>query len=108
MSEFVFREKNNRTLVRVPRGSKVAIELHENPTTGYKWAPRTVDEVFLAPEGDVFLTGEQVGLGAAGVRQFFFRTKAAGQTVIRFVHKCPWESGEEGVGNFVLSIEITK
>src|SRR5260370_26042283 len=37
VAEFVFGEKNNGTLVKVPRGSKITVELKENPTTGYKW-----------------------------------------------------------------------
>jgi inhibitor of cysteine peptidase len=108
MADFVFGEKSNGTLVGVSRGSKITIELNENPTTGYKWILTRSDGVFLAPEGDVFLIGDQVGIGAGGVRQFFFRAKGAGPTVIRFVQKRLWESNEQGVGYFSLSFEISK
>lgn len=108
MADFVFCEENNGTLVEVPRGSKITIELKENPATGYKWTPRSVDEIFLAPEGDVFLTGGLVGIGAGCVRQFFFRAKGAGQTIVRFLQKQPSQSDEEAVARFSLSIEISK
>ena len=68
MADVVFREKDNGALVEVTLGSKVTVELEENPTTGYQWRIDSVDEVFLVPEGDAFLVGEQMGLGAAGVR----------------------------------------
>jgi predicted secreted protein len=106
MSEFIFGETNNEALVRVPQGSKITIALEENPTTAYRWATREVNELFLTPEGDVFLTGAQAGNGYAGVRQFFFRAKAAGQIDVRFVQKRQWETDEEGASYFALRIEI--
>jgi predicted secreted protein len=108
MADLVFGEKNNGTLVRVLRGSKITIELQENPTTGYQWMLSRIDEVFVAPEGDVFLIGDQAGIGAAGVRQFFFRAKGAGPTVIRFVQRRLSEGNEQCVGHFSLSLEISK
>ncbi len=108
MPEFTFGEKNNGALVQVPRGAKITIELDENPTTGFKWVPGNIDEVFIVPEGDVFLTGDQTGVGAGGVRQFFFRAKGAGHTTLHFLHKRPWESDEAAVGTFKIAVRILK
>ena len=108
MADFVFGERDNGALVEVSRGSKITIKLEENPTTGYRWVPRSIDEVFLALEGDVFLTGEFTELGAGGVRQFFFRAKGAGQTKIQLVYKRPWQNDEQAAGSFMLPILISK
>jgi inhibitor of cysteine peptidase len=108
VAEFIFGEKNNGALVQVPRGAKITIELDENPTTGFKWVPGPIDEVFIVPEGDVFLIGHQTGVGAGGVRQFFFRAKGAGHTTLSFLHKRPWEGDQTAVGTFKIAVRILK
>ena len=112
MAEFVFDENSNGTSVTVPRGSKITIELKEDPTSSCKWKPQRVDEVFLALEGDLFLMKDParaqatIESQAEGVRQFFYRAKAAGHTIIRFVQE-PSSSGR-GPYQFTLSLEISK
>ena len=108
MADFAFSEKDNGALVQVPRGSKVTIELEENPTTGYQWTIDNIDDVFLVPEGDAFLTGNQMGLGAGGVRRFFFRAKGTGCTSLSLIHKRAWQPDAEATGSFKLAVRILK
>lgn len=108
MSDFVFSQQDNGALVEVTLGSKVTVELEENPTTGYQWTIDSVDEVFLVQEGDAFLVGEQMGLGAAGVRRLFFRAKGAGTTSLNLIYKRPWQSDDEAIANFKLAVRILK
>jgi inhibitor of cysteine peptidase len=108
VADFAFSEKDNGALVQVPRGSKVTIELEENPTTGYQWTIDNIDDVFLVPEGDAFLTGNQMGLGAGGVRRFFFRAKGTGYTSLSLIHKRAWQPDAEPTGSFKLAVRIVK
>ena len=108
MAHFVFSEKDNGALVQVPRGSKVTIELPESPTTGHQWTIANIDEVFLVPEGDAFLTGKQMGLGAVGIRKFFFRAKGTGYTSLSLIHKRAWQPDAEPTGTFKLAVRIVK
>lgn len=108
MADVVFSEKDNGALVEVTLGSKVTVELEENPTTGYQWTIDCVDEVFLIPEGDAFLVGEQMGLGAGGVRRLFFRAKGAGTTSLNLIYKRPWQSNDESISDFKLAVRILK
>lgn len=108
MVDSVFSEKDSGRLVQVPRGSKVTVELEENPTTGYQWMVNGIDEIFLVPEGDAFLIGAQMGLGAGGVRRFFFRAKGTGCTSLSLINKRPWQSDHEAVATFKLAIQILK
>jgi inhibitor of cysteine peptidase len=108
VAEFIFGEKNNGALVQVPRGAKITIELDENPSTGFKWVPGNVDEVFIVPEGDVFLIGEQAGIGGGGVRKFFFLTKGAGHTTLCFFHKRLSQGDEAAIGSFKIAVRILK
>jgi inhibitor of cysteine peptidase len=108
VADVVFSEKDNGALVEVTLGSKVTVELDENPTTGYQWTIDSVDEVFLVPEGDAFLVGEQMGLGAGGVRRLFFRAKGAGSSSLSLTYKRPWQSDAEVIGTFKLAVRILK
>ena len=108
MADFVFGEKENGALVEVSRGSKVTIELAENPTTGHQWKIDSVDESFLAPEGDAFLTGNQMGLGAGGVRRFFFRAKGSGCTSLSLINKRALDSSGGAISSFKLAVRIVK
>jgi predicted secreted protein len=108
VADFVFSENSNGALVQVPRGSKVTVELEENPTTGYQWIVNAIDEIFLVPEGDAFLTGAQMGLGAGGVRRFFFRAKGTGCTSLSLINKRSWQSDHEAIATFKLAIQISK
>jgi predicted secreted protein len=108
VADLVFNEKDNGALIQVPRGSKITIELEENPTTGYRWIVNGIDEVFLVPEGDAFLTGNQMGLGAGGVRRFFFRAKGTGYTSLSLINKRATQSDSEAIGVFKLALRIVK
>ena len=108
MADLVFNEKDNGALVQAPRGSKITIELPENPTTGHQWSIDSVDEVFLVPEGDAFLTGAQMGLGAGGVRRFFFRAKGSGCTSLTLINKRALDSSDKVIGAFKLAVSIVK
>lgn len=108
MADFVFSAKDNGALVQVSRGSKVTIELAENPTTGHRWIVNGIDEIFLVPEGDAFLTGDQMGLGAGGVRRFFFRAKGTGCTSLSLINKRVTQSEADAIGVFKLALRIVK
>ena len=108
MADFILSEKDNGALVQVPRGSKVTVELEENPTTGYRWIVNGIDEIFLVPEGDAFLTGDQMGVGAGGVRRFFFRAKGTGCTSLSLINKRVQQSDDEAIGVFKLALRIVK
>ena len=108
MTDLVFSEKDNGALVEVSLGSKVTIELREDPGTGGQWTVNGVDEVFLIPEGDAFLVGKQIGLGEGGVRRLFFRAKGIGCTSLSCVNKRASQSDSEAIGSFKLAVRILK
>ena len=106
MAESIFGAKDNGALVQLPRDAKITIELEENPTTGYRWMISSIDEAFLVPEGDTFLTGDPMSPGAGGLRRFFFRAKSAGSTALTLINKRAWQRDDQAVGTFNLTIRI--
>ncbi len=106
MAEYIFGEKDNGALVQVRRGTRITIELNENPTTGYRWMISSIDETFLVPAGDDFVPPDQKSRGAGGLRRFFFRAKSAGSTALTLINKRAWQRDDQAVGAFNLIICI--
>jgi predicted secreted protein len=106
VTELVFREENNGARVQVGCGSLIKLELEENPTTGYQWMPPIVDPTLLALERDEFHVRERAAIGGGGIRQFIFRAKGSGEGTIQLIKKRPWQSDEQSVARFTLSINI--
>jgi inhibitor of cysteine peptidase len=106
VAEYVFGEKDDRASVQVQREAKIAIELNENPTTGYRWMISSIDEAFLVPAGDDFVPPDHKSRGAGGLRRFFFRAKSAGSTALTLIKKRAWQRDDQAVGTFNLTIRI--
>ena len=106
MAEYVFGEKDNGASVQVERDAKITIELNENPTTGYRWIISSIDEAFLACEGDAFVPPGQKTPGAGGLHRFFFRAKSEGSTALTLINKRAWQRDDQAVGTFKLAIRI--
>ena len=108
MADYVFGEKDNGALVQVQRDAKIAVELNENPTTGYRWMISSIDEAFLVPAGDDFVPPDQKSPGAGGLRSFFFHAKSAGSTALTLINKRAWQRDNQAVGTFKLAIRILR
>jgi inhibitor of cysteine peptidase len=108
VAKHIFGEKDNGASVQLRRGTKITIELSENPTTGYRWMITGIDEAFMVPEGDAFVPPDQKSPGAGGLRRFFFRAKSEGSTALTLINKRVWQSDDQAVGTFKLAIRILK
>jgi inhibitor of cysteine peptidase len=106
VAEYIFGEKDNGALVQVRRGTRITIELNENPTTGYRWMTSSIDEAFLVPAGDDFVPPDQKSPGSGGLRRFFFRAKSAGSTALTLINKRAWQRDDQAVDTFNLAIRI--
>lgn len=106
MAEDVFDQKDNGAQVQVERGAKITIELKENPTTGFRWMIGSIDQAFLAAEGEEFLPPDQKSPGAGGQRRFFFRVKDAGSTTLTLINKRAWQRDDQAAGTYSLAIRI--
>jgi predicted secreted protein len=106
VAKYLFSEKDNGASTEVRRGASITVELKESPTTGYRWLISNIDEAFLRPEGDEFITPTEKTPGAGGQRKFFFRAKSEGSTKLTLINKRAWQRDEKAVGTFNLIIRI--
>lgn len=102
----VTRADQDRT-VALPPGGLLEVRLAWMPGTGYDWRPGPVDPRLLAPEGEPGTEPAAVGRpGASETRIFRFRARGAGEAVLEFLSRRPWEPEDPPVDAFRVRIEV--
>jgi inhibitor of cysteine peptidase len=93
MAEIVVRQENSGSTVSAQVGDSLIVELPENPTTGFQWAPAEFDHSFVAPQTDEFIMGSNTGVGAGGVRVFRFLVRRPGSGRLQLRLARAWAAG---------------
>jgi inhibitor of cysteine peptidase len=78
-------------------GQQAAIELEENPSTGYRWAVDAAasSNLSILHIGDRGFSQEAGGkhlLGAPGIHRWSIEATSAGSASVSFVYRRPWEA----------------
>src|SRR5271169_1828523 len=108
MPDAIRHEQDNGKTNEIRVGQKFAIDLKENPTTGYQWTDPHFDERFLGLEASEFESGKDVGVGGGGIRHFLFVAKLPGETPISLMNKRSWESPEAAAATFTITVRVVK
>ncbi|MCR5698453.1 MAG: protease inhibitor I42 family protein [Treponemataceae bacterium] len=67
------------------------VELEGNPTTGYTWSYEIYDESIIKIDEKVESLGDKGVMGAPSRFEYTIKSLKAGNTVVRFEYKRPWE-----------------
>ena len=94
----------NEKIVEVESGLTFRIELPENPTTGYRWAPIDTDHEMFELIDSSYSTRERPAIGEGGMRSFLFRVIRPGTADLRLELRRPWEEGKRGIERFSVTI----
>lgn len=86
--------------IRVPVGARFAVELPENPTTGYRWKLECTDSCRML--GSAFTAGS--GVGSAGKRIFELVIDVPGEHGVRAALRRPWEPPERAIERFAAQL----
>jgi len=93
MADIVITDADGNRDVAARAGDTLAVQLPENPTTGYRWVQSALDRNILESIGDDFQTSAQTGVGAGGLHVFRFTAKRTGNSRIEFKLARAWEAG---------------
>ncbi|MFI5779419.1 protease inhibitor I42 family protein [Nocardia sp. NPDC051570] len=101
--------KADGTRVAVRAGQQVKVSLAANPTTGYQWQLRELDQAIVkqADEPDFRPDpnpGNRVGVGGTSV--WTFTAVAAGSTTLTLGYLRPWEQGVEPSQSFTVTFDV--
>jgi predicted secreted protein len=93
MTEIVLTETARGRATSAEVGDTIAVQLAENPTTGFRWQLDAIDRDVLEAIGDEFRPDPQSRVGGGGVRVFRFRARRRGTTNLEIKLARSWESG---------------
>lgn len=106
MAILTLTNADNGKTIQSRQGDEIILRLPDNPTTGYRWhiahANGSLDQ-----EGNSYQPDPTMQFGSAGVREFRFRAKAAGNARLELKHWREWEGESSVLERFALTIEIS-
>lgn len=100
----VFTASASGSTVEVTVRRLFAVELVENPTTGYRW--EFVPEPGVAVVSSSY-TANPGGVGAAGLRRFVFRADDPGRFSIRGNLMRSWLGESSAIQRFEITVRVS-
>ena len=102
----VFTASASGSTVDVAAGHLFAVELAENPTTGYRW------EFFPDPGVEIvsssYAANAGGGVGGAGLRRFDFRADEAGEFALRGALMRSWLGESSSIERFEMAVRVAR
>ena len=95
--------------VSLTAGDLLMLRLSSNPTTGYRWALKSVDQDILSQNGKPAYTpsnGRQVGAGGTEVWRFL--AEKPGETTLTMIYARSWEKKVAPAKTFTLHVTVVK
>ena len=99
----VVDERHAGARVDVHTGDVVTVRLHENPTTGYRWAVDGADGLRLESDRN---TPSGTAPGAAGIRELGFRASVPGDHVLRLKQWRDWQGEQSVIGRYRIDVHV--
>jgi inhibitor of cysteine peptidase len=93
-------------------GDELVVVLHENATTGYRWAlDEATEQVRLLADGYVPVTeppSAEPQIGRGGLRELRFVIVSPGAGTLRLLHRREWEGAGSAIGSLTLRVEASR
>lgn len=105
MANLKITEAQNGKSVTARIGDTIALQLGENPTTGYQWAIKQIDPSILVQQRDEYQSSSNMP-GSSGTRTIVFRAAAQGITTIALTNERSWEPANPANQQFSVTIDV--
>ncbi|MGF6986564.1 inhibitor of cysteine peptidase [Paraburkholderia atlantica] len=111
MPAVTLTEANNGQVIAIRRGDVIDLQLHENPTTGFRWQVVRSDGLIEEPAADherpPRAPEQNPQFGAGGIRTLRFRARAPGTGRLELKLWREFEGESSVVKRFASDITIT-
>jgi len=95
--------------VSLTAGDLLMLRLSSNPTTGYRWALKSVDQDILSQNGKpAYLPGNGRRVGAGGTEIWRFVAEKPGETTLTMIYARSWEKKVAPAKTFTLHVTVVK
>jgi predicted secreted protein len=100
-----FDDRSNGSKVELNAGDNFEINLHENPTTGFRWNLISKGEPVCKLIDNSFNSGDG-SPGKGGSHSWQFLAVKGGFGKIEFAYQRPWEQVKPHAQSFTLSVQV--
>ncbi|HSD06777.1 protease inhibitor I42 family protein [Flavobacterium sp.] len=97
----VINKTFNGKKIKSKKGEAIKVQLEENPTTGYIWKIQSLDDKHIHFKEDKF-EAEGDGVGAGGIKTFYFEINNEGVSDLHIVLSNSWENDPADTFNVTI------
>ena len=105
MAQIVVSSVQDGHVLTARVGDSISLELPGNPTTGYTWALRSVDEKRLEVQDSGYVSAAP-GVGSGGLETWKLKAREPGVAHIELTRWRPWEGEKSIVNRFSVTLNI--
>lgn len=87
-------------------GDSLAIVLDSNPSTGYSWVVKSVDNPVLSQDGESVFKSDSSQLGAPGMTTLTFTTVHTGSQALTLFYQRPFEKDAQPLKTFSIIVTV--
>jgi len=87
-------------------GDSLVIVLDSNPSTGYNWVVKSVDNPVLSQSGEPVFKTDSKQMGAPGNTTFTFKTMSSGFQVLTLLYQRPFEKDAQPLKTFTINVTV--
>jgi inhibitor of cysteine peptidase len=103
-----FTEADDGKTADISQGSRFAVQLQENPTTGYEWNA-TVTSGLVIQSSDFSQPPQPAGLvGSGGTRTWVIKANDLGAQKFSAVYRQPWEKVTGNETAYAVNVKVVK
>ncbi len=92
--------------IELSKGHTLNISLASNPTTGYRWEAKDLDEEILRQIGEPEFESQSKLVGAPGVEILRFQAVGAGRTALNLVYRRSWEMNVQPLETYSVEVVV--
>jgi inhibitor of cysteine peptidase len=100
-------QTDNGKSLTVGRGEKIVLHLHENPTTGFRWALEQADDEIVELVESNYSPRSGSGAGGGGQHSWTFTAQKVGSARIGLKLWRAWEGDKSIIERFTVTIRVT-
>jgi inhibitor of cysteine peptidase len=105
--ETVLTDKDNKSTVKIAKGTTLVIKLEGLPSAGYTWQVAKTNAEVLPYVGKVEIEKKSDLIGAKVMMVLRFTPKAAGTSELELVYRRPFEKDVPPAKTFKVKVEVT-
>jgi len=104
--QYSVTETDQGKTFRLQTGDSMVLVLDSNPSTGYSWVVKSVDNPVLKLDGEPVFKSDSSRLGATGKTTITFTTVHTGSQTLTLLYQRPFEKDIDPLKTFIVNVVV--